>query len=135
MSERERVLVVLAASHYARHATYVGFSHHRHSAGIFYAAEDFRMPWARKGFSPAGGLSPAEARQRFLDVLSRARPKEFARDHLDREPTLSMETLEAAQQRAAEHWIRKHHAGEFTGSHGASVDHHHSLELDGPDPP
>jgi hypothetical protein len=52
-------------------------------------------------------LSPAEARQCFLDVLSRARPKELAHDYLDREPTLSIESLEAAQQRAAEQWVKK----------------------------
>ena len=124
---------VLATSHYDRHATYVALSRHRHSAEIFFAAEDFQAAWARKGLSPAVGPSRAEARQRFLDVLSRARPKELAHDYLDREPNLSMETLEAAQQRAAEQWIRKHHAGEFGRSHGAGADYHPSPELDGPD--
>lgn len=93
---------VLATSHYDRHATYVALSRHRRAASVFYAAEDFQPPWAKQE------LSPAEARQRFLDVLSRARPKELAHDYLDREQTLSMESIEAAQQRAAEQWVRKH---------------------------
>ncbi|MFZ1903902.1 MAG: hypothetical protein WAU56_00775 [Steroidobacteraceae bacterium] len=53
---------VLATSHYDRHATYVALSRHRHSAEVLYAAEDFQVPWARKGLPPARGLSPAEAR-------------------------------------------------------------------------
>jgi Ti-type conjugative transfer relaxase TraA len=118
---------VLATWHYDRHATYVALSRHRHSAEVFYAAEDFQLPWARKE------LSPPEARQRFLDMLSRARPKELAHDYLDRDPTLSMETLEAAQQRAAEQWIRKHLAGGFAKSHAAGTEHQHSPELDRPD--
>jgi Ti-type conjugative transfer relaxase TraA len=109
---------VLATSHYDRHATYVALSRHRHAAAMFYAAEDFEVPWARKE------LSSGEARQRFLDVLSRARPKELAHDYLDCEPTLSMETLEAAQQRAAEEWVMTHHAHEHAKSRGASAAHH-----------
>ena len=124
---------VLATSHYDRHATYVALSRHRHSAEVFYATGDFQAPWARKGLPPTDGLSPAQARQRFLDVLSRARPKELAHDYLDREPTLSMETLDAAQQRAAEQWIRRDHAGEFARSHRIGAEHHPSPELDGPD--
>lgn len=116
---------VLATSHYDRHATYVALSRHRQAASIFYAAEDFQSPWGKKE------LAPAEARQRFLDVLSRARPKELAHDYLEREPTLSMETLEAAQQRAAEQWLAKHHAREYAPSPSASL--HRSLSLDGPD--
>ncbi|MGC1728431.1 MAG: hypothetical protein WA747_03510 [Steroidobacteraceae bacterium] len=124
---------VPATSHYDRHATYVALSRHRDSAEVFYAAEDFQLPWERKGVSRADELSSAEARERFLNVLSRARPKELAHNYLDREPTISMESLEAAQQRAAEHWMRKHHAGEFARSHGAGADHRLSPELDGPD--
>ncbi|MGC1729203.1 MAG: hypothetical protein WA747_07455 [Steroidobacteraceae bacterium] len=123
---------VLATSHYDRHATYVALSRHRHSAEIFYAAEDFQLPWARRGLSPGDGLSPVAARQRFLDVLSRARPKELAHDYLDREQMLSMETLGAAQQRAAEQWIKKHHAREFARGCGIGADHR-SPELDAPD--
>lgn len=118
---------VLATSHYDRHATYVALSRHRHSAEVFYAAEDLQSPWARRE------LRPDEARQRFLDVLSRARPKELAHDYLDRDPTLSIETLEAAQQRAAEEWLRKHHAGEFTKAHEPGADYHPAPGHEGSD--
>lgn len=87
---------MLATSHYDRHATYVALSRHRQAASVFYAAEDFKSSWAKKD------VAPTEARRRFLDVLSRARPKELAHDYLEREPTLSTESLEAARQRAAE---------------------------------
>ncbi|MFZ1903903.1 MAG: hypothetical protein WAU56_00780 [Steroidobacteraceae bacterium] len=63
-------------------------------------------------------------------MLSRARPKELAHDYLDREPTLSVKTLQAAQQRAAEQWIRN--AAEFARVHGADADYHYSCEFDGP---
>ena len=101
---------VLATSHYDRHATYVALSRHKHAASVFYAAQEFQAPWARRS------LTPTEARQRFLDVLSRARPKELVHDYLDREKAMSMAEIEAAQQRAAEEWREKQQARELAPS-------------------
>lgn len=120
---------VLATSHYDRHATYVALSRHRQAASVFYAAEDFGAPWAR------AALSPAEARKRFIDVLSRARPKELVRDFLERDQRMSMQDIEAAQQRAAEHWLEKYAAqGLSRPAHGQQLHHarrlQHGLEDD-----
>ncbi len=100
---------VLATNHFDRHSSYVALSRHREEANVFYAAEDFadsrtqEMPTAE------------EARQRFLNALSRARPKELAHDFLDPDPQMSrgaerphagssMTDIEARQQQAAERW-------------------------------
>lgn len=112
---------VLATSHYDRHTTYVALSRHRESAAVFYAAEDFVPPW-RAGES----LTPEQARTRWLEVLSRARPKELAHDYLDREPEasaaiptampgthLTMHDIDALQRRSAERWLEKHQVDGF----------------------
>jgi Ti-type conjugative transfer relaxase TraA len=117
---------VLATSHYDRHATYVALSRHRQAASVFYAAEDFGAPWAR------APLSATEARQRFMQVLSRARPKELAHDYLDREQRMSMEAIEAAQQRAAEQWLAEHRAREL--GERAALRHRRSRSHEDPGP-
>lgn len=116
---------VLATSHYDRHATYVALSRHRESASVFYAAEDFQVPWARRA------LAPEEAHQRFLDVLSRARPKELVHDYLDREHRMSMAEIEVAQQRAAEEWREKQHARDFGAMPPAALRHEHHFSRPG----
>jgi hypothetical protein len=118
---------VLATSHYDRHATYVALSRHRHAAAVFYSVEDFQVPWASQT------LTPAEGRRRFFDVLSRARPKDLAHDYLDREQRISMEAIEAAQQRAAEQWLEKCRARELGTPPPASLHHRHNLERRGPE--
>jgi Ti-type conjugative transfer relaxase TraA len=69
---------VLATTHFDRHTAYVALSRHRDNATLFYARDDF------------GARSPTAAdetvRQRFMDTLSRTRPKELAHDYLEREP-------------------------------------------------
>lgn len=103
---------LLTTAHYDRHTTYVALSRHRDSTTVFYASEDFVPPW-RAGET----LSPPEARTRWLEVLSRARPKELAHDYLDREleasaaatrptsgPRLTMNDIDALQKNAAQRW-------------------------------
>jgi hypothetical protein len=94
---------------------------------VFYAAEDFQLPWGGRA------LTAEEARQRFIEVLSRARPKDLAYDYLDREHTLSMAEIEAAQQRAAEHWREKQQAREPAQTNPAALRHEHTLALRGPE--
>lgn len=135
---------VLATSHYDRHASYVALSRHREAATVFYASEDFGAPWHK------ATLSPAEARRRFLDALSRARPKELVHDYLDREaepaspgdskPRSRKQTfdIQARQQQAAEYWRDRQHARErtlardrtLTRSRGIRGGHSHGPELD-----
>jgi Ti-type conjugative transfer relaxase TraA len=119
---------VLASTHFDRHTAYVALSRHRDNANVFYAKDDF------------GGRSPSATdetvRQRFMDTLSRARPKELAHDYLEREPGsdaalvsrlvvsqwekerkadhdrasasfLETNGLDAKQQAAAERWIER----------------------------
>jgi len=118
---------VLGSTHFDRHTAYVALSRHRDNATLFYARDDF------------GGRAPTATddtvRQRFMETLSRARPKELAHDYLERdlgsEQTLvsrlvvsqwekerkadherpspaSLETddLDARQQAAAERWLK-----------------------------
>jgi hypothetical protein len=117
---------VLATTHFDRHTAYVALSRHRDNANVFYARDDF------------GGRSQnatdATVGQRFMDTLSRARPKELAHDYLEREPgsdaalvskfvvsewekertspdgtagrRSAMADLDAKQQAAAERWLR-----------------------------
>jgi len=118
---------MLATSHYDRHATYVALSRHKHAASVFYAAQDFKAPWARRS------LTPTEARERFLDVLSRARPKELVHDYLDREQAMSMAEIEAAQQRAAEEWREKQQARELAPRPPPTLQHDHHLRHRGPE--
>jgi Ti-type conjugative transfer relaxase TraA len=92
---------ILATPHYDRHSAYVALSRHRESAQVLYSAEDFEPPWGRQA------LSAQEARSRFFDVLSRARPKELAHDYLDRdvsETRFSMDAIETLQQESADRW-------------------------------
>lgn len=109
---------VLATSHYDRHTTYVALSRHRESASVFYAAEDFIPPWRR-----GDALSPDQSRARWLEVLSRARPKELAHDYVDREleasvsspdlargALLTMRDVDNLQRRAAEQWRSRQRA-------------------------
>src|SRR3984957_10282122 len=67
---------VLGSTHFDRHTAYVALSRHRDNANVFYARNDF------------GGRSQSATdetvRQRFVDTLSRARPKELAHDYLER---------------------------------------------------
>jgi len=119
---------VLGSTHFDRHTAYVALSRHRDNATLFYARDDF------------GGRSPTATdetvRQRFMDTLSRARPKELAHDYLEREPesdaalvsrlvvsqwekernaearrpdpaSSSMQDLDAKQQAAAERWAAR----------------------------
>jgi ATP-dependent exoDNAse (exonuclease V) alpha subunit len=69
---------VLATNHFDRHSSYVALSRHRDEARVFYAAEDFADPRSVEA------TSTEHARHRFLNALSRARPKELAHDYLDR---------------------------------------------------
>jgi Ti-type conjugative transfer relaxase TraA len=68
---------VLASTHFDRHTAYVALSRHRDNATMVYARDDF------------GGRAPTATddtvRQRFMETLSRARPKELAHDYLERE--------------------------------------------------
>jgi Ti-type conjugative transfer relaxase TraA len=68
---------VLGSTHFDRHTAYVALSRHRDNATVFYAKDDF------------GGRNPSATdetvRQRFMDTLSRARPKELAHDYLERD--------------------------------------------------
>lgn len=125
---------VLATPHYDRHTTYVALSRHRESATVFYAAEDFVPPW-RTGES----LTPAQTRARWLDVLSRPRPKELAHDYLDREleastaapissltatpgTRLTMHDIDALQQHAVERWLEKQRARELGLQSGVELE-------------
>ena len=153
---------LLAASHWDRHATYVGLSRHRQSATLFYAAEDF-------GATPAVGEGRIDvrARQQFVDVLSRARPKELAHDYLDRDdsfrsiqpphfdpreaseppkattpsqpdrpiPRRSMDEIDAAQQQAAERWRDKYLARQAEPTPQTDLDHEKHLDRDHPSSP
>ena len=97
---------ILATGHYDRHTAYVALSRHREAATVFYAAEDF-------GPRSEEPVTSAEARKRFLDILSRARPKELAHDYLEQEPLgpvspRSFGTLDAAQQGAADRWRERY---------------------------
>ena len=69
---------VLASTHFDRHTTYVALSRHRDNATVFYAREDFG------GRHPKS--TPESVHDRFVETLSRARPKELAHDYLEREP-------------------------------------------------
>lgn len=134
---------LLATAHLDRHAAYVALTRHREGASVFYAAEDF----GRAGI-PEGHID-REARQRFVDVLSRAAPKELAHDYLDRdntyfhadfreldvnrtprkpdvpsEPSSLMDEIDAMQQRGADAWLEKQLAREKRASQ------HHGRELD-----
>ena len=122
---------VLATRHFDRHSTYVALSRHREAATLFYAQEDFapQLSWKR--------MSPDEIHGAMTDALSRTRPKHLAHDYLDRSveidlenewPTppepeplapethaepISMDTIDAMQQRAAERWREKLRAREM----------------------
>jgi hypothetical protein len=108
---------VLATSHFDRHSSYVALSRHREDARVFYAAEDFADPHAVEA------ISTEQGRQRFLNALSRERPKELAHDYLDRDPQMtrggegfransSMADIDARQQQAAERWLERQRACE-----------------------
>ena len=98
---------VLATHHFDRHSSYVALSRHREEAQVFYATEDFEDRYSK---APP---SSQRARHRFLNTLSRARPKELAHDYLDREVPVSpeirtrdkvnsMADIDARQRQAAE---------------------------------
>jgi Ti-type conjugative transfer relaxase TraA len=68
---------VLATPHFDRHVTYVALSRHRDAATVFYAREDFdSRGWA---------VEPQAVQNRFVEKLSRAKPKDLAHDYLERE--------------------------------------------------
>jgi Ti-type conjugative transfer relaxase TraA len=96
---------VLGSSLFDRHTAYVALSRHRDDATLFYAREDF------------GGRSPSATnetvRQRLVETLARARPKDLAHDYLDLDsgPRGAVEgekglkdSPEAIQARAREAW-------------------------------
>jgi Ti-type conjugative transfer relaxase TraA len=118
---------VLATTHFDRHTAYVALSRHRDNAALFYARDDFGGRGAR--------ATDQTVRQRFVETLSRARPKELAHDYLEREPRseqglaspritaqweknriaqalgaepahFATNELEAKQQAAAERWLK-----------------------------
>jgi len=68
---------VLASTHFDRHTAYVALSRHRDNATVFYARDDFG--------GRAATATDETVRQRFMDTLSRARPKELAHDYLERD--------------------------------------------------
>jgi Ti-type conjugative transfer relaxase TraA len=94
---------VLATNHFDRHSTYVALSRHRDEVKVFYGAEDFADRFAD------GADSTEQVRHRFLNALSRARPKELAHDYLDPERTPAQQSVDnsaAAQQaRSREAWM------------------------------
>jgi hypothetical protein len=125
---------VLATRHFDRHSTYVALSRHREAATLFYAQEDFapQLSWKH--------VAPDEIHEAMTDALSRTRPKHLVHDYLDRgveidletdwpapsEPELptqethngpiSMDTIDAIQQRAAERWREKLRAREMSAA-------------------
>jgi Ti-type conjugative transfer relaxase TraA len=105
---------VLGSTHFDRHTAYVALSRHRDNATVFYARDDFG------GRHPKS--TPESVRDRFMETLSRARPKELAHDYLEREvgshadrvSTLDRRDkdspsndLETRQQAAAERWAAR----------------------------
>ena len=95
---------------------------------MFYAAEDFESSQ-----SPSA-TSTAPVWHRFLNALSRARPKELAHDYLDLDPRMSrggessragrsMADIDARQQQAAEQWRDRQQARERGVDMGAGVPH------------
>jgi Ti-type conjugative transfer relaxase TraA len=66
---------VLSSTHFDRHTAYVALSRHRDNATVFYARDDFG------GRHPSA--TPESVRVRFMETLSRARPKELAHDYLE----------------------------------------------------
>jgi hypothetical protein len=130
----------LATYHYDRHSTYVALSRHRESATVFYGMEDFGSPYS-------DFVSPAQARDRLFNVLSRARAKELAHDYLDHEAEqgarrssshsqdITFESIEAAQKQAAQRWLELHEQGAFepTAEHQHGLAREQSHARDGPD--
>jgi Ti-type conjugative transfer relaxase TraA len=137
---------ILASPHYDRHSTYVALSRHRESATLCYAADDFHSPYA------AGPVMASHARERFLQVLSRERPKELAHDyldlHVDSTPLGSQDahrtsrSLAQSQQEAAEQWrqrqleqglspsVGEDHASRLDSSHSRDAGPDHDLSAD-----
>jgi len=122
--------VILATSHFDRHATYVALSRHREDATVVYATEDFgASPWSHEP------TTPDTARQSFLSRLSRARPKELAYDYLERDeaerfpsrhqsPDRSViDDIDALQQSGAEKWRAKKLARESKLSTRVDLEH------------
>jgi hypothetical protein len=96
---------VLGSTHFDRHTAYVALSRHRDNATLFYARDDFG------GKNPSA--TPETIAKRFMEILSRARPKELAHDYLDSSatpigPVTATEHLdnspEGIQRRAREAW-------------------------------
>jgi Ti-type conjugative transfer relaxase TraA len=75
----------LATPYFDRHSTYVALSRHREAAMVFYGQEDFR-DWRRRA-----------AEENFSAVLSRARLKELAHDHLERGPVNELRPVTSAE--------------------------------------
>jgi Viral (Superfamily 1) RNA helicase len=140
---------VLASTHFDRHTAYVALSRHRDNATVFYARDDF------------GGRSSSATdetvRQRFMETLSRARPKELAHDYLERDvgseqglvsrlvvsqwekernaeargakpAHSSTNDLEAKQQAAAERWLNGR--GEPSPPNKPTREHDHAPDLE-----
>ena len=80
---------VLATPHFDRHATYVALSRHRDAATVFYARDDFG--------GRGGAAAPQAVQNRFVEKLSRAKPKDLAHDYLEREgPAAAAHSPESA---------------------------------------
>ena len=85
---------VLASAHFDRHTAYVALSRHRDNATVFYARDDF----GGRGHN----ATDENVRQRFVETLSRARPKELAHDYLEREPGSEQDRLPPCGQPVGE---------------------------------
>jgi hypothetical protein len=144
---------VLATPHFDRHATYVALSRHREGATMFYATEDFAGKWepsrasydeihevftsvlsrarpkdlAHDYFDRAPEANPGTERrvsaelteESFADGPELTKPKDYA-------PPISMDMIDAMQQRAAERWLEKQRARELGLS---TLDQGHSADL------
>ena len=138
---------VLASTHFDRHTAYVSLSRHRDNATVFYARDDFG--------GRAHEATDEAVRRRFMDTLSRARPKELAHDYLEpatgserslvsqlvvskweqensdvcvQSPSpLETNDLDAKQQAAAERWLKDRK--DLTRSNERTHEHDHAPDL------
>ena len=85
---------VLATPHFDRHTCYVALSRHRQAATVFYASDDFG---GRKT-----GATAETIRAQWTATLSRARPKEFAHDYLNRDAATGTARIKSPQRRSWE---------------------------------
>ena len=103
---------VLSSTHFDRHTAYVALSRHRDNATLFFARDDF------------GGRHPKatseSVRDRFMETLSRARPKELAHDYLEREAGTDSTLVEKL---VVSQWEKERNSNaQTTPAHPASYD-------------